>query len=91
MTARNSQTNGASGADGGRAADRRTSLSVRAARGQIVLAAITDDPRVQTVDDARRRFPTWHDAIFNAAIDDLVADGRLTQDAHGRLRTEDRR
>lgn len=72
-----------------RRAARSTALSVRAARADIVLEQIRSHPElVETVEDIRHRLPRlagWSPLILSAAIDDLVAEGRIGEAADGRL------
>ena len=70
------------------AADRPTSLSVREVRAQILHDALLADPAaVEHAEDVARlrKFATWAPAVLAAALGDLVAAGRITDDAHGRL------
>jgi len=63
-------------------------LSVREVRAQIVHGVLLADPAaVEVAEDIARlaRLATWSPAILAAAVDDLVAAGRITDDAHGRL------
>jgi hypothetical protein len=67
----------------------RASLSVREARADIVLEAILDATHpVHSLHDvaALPRVNGWDPRYLGHAIDDLVADGLLVEDAAGRLR-----
>jgi len=71
------------------AADRPTSLSVRACRAQIVLDALLADPSAVVVAEdiaSLPRFSRWQPAILDAAIGDLVDAGLISDDATGQLR-----
>jgi hypothetical protein len=66
-----------------------TALSVRDARAQLVHATVLKNPHaIQVVEDIRPHFAMWRDEILELAIADCVDDGRLTEDAHGRLHAE---
>ena len=70
------------------AADRPTSLSVRACRSQIVLDVLLSDPAAVVVveDVARlRKFATWAPNVLAAAVDDLIDAGLITDDEFGRI------
>jgi len=75
--------------DGRGASQRRpTSLSIREARAQFVYEAIADDlVHALTFEDIATlpAIRNWRDDIRDQAVADLVEDGRLYDDAIGRL------
>lgn len=67
---------------------RPTSLSVGAARAQLVRQALLAHPEhIERVEDIRRLpcLVRWAPTILDDALDRLVADGLITEAADGRL------
>lgn len=63
-------------------------MTVRAMRADILYRALLEQPeRVEYVEDIAKlsRVAMWLGSVREAAIADLVADGRITEAADGRL------
>lgn len=66
----------------------RSSLSVREVRAGMVYDELRANPELFEIADdiaGLPRLSNWSPPILEAAIDDLVADGRITEAADGRL------
>jgi hypothetical protein len=66
-----------------------TSIDVAEARAQLFHAALVRGPRPDRIEDLTAtlsQFAQWRPSILAAAVADLVADGRITEDPAGNLR-----